>query len=329
MAGDNDGFPAFSARLRNLLLPEKFKPLGITMYDAKQDPVQWLRCYALSIENTSGNNDTKCLYFPFCLDQAPLTWLESLDENSIDKWDRLKDQFTTKFTGAMGRSGTRMDLAMVKQEQGETLRKYMRRFFDKRATVVDVTDKEVIDLFQDGLYHRRTFEDFGRCCPSSITKLKEMITSWADEEDKANAKYDTIRGKSKNNPGGSNNNNNRDQVGRNNNYYSGPNRKRKPDNTVATIQRPVKDNSKKTSDGFKDLLKEKCPWHLEGNHTTEQCYQLQRALKDTLDPRPPHDKKGKKKANEGNDDFQPDKTVNVLFGGLPTKLSQKATRPED
>jgi hypothetical protein len=29
----------------------------------------------------------KCLYFPFCLDQAPLTWLESLDKNSIDKWD--------------------------------------------------------------------------------------------------------------------------------------------------------------------------------------------------------------------------------------------------
>jgi hypothetical protein len=55
-----------------------------------------------------------------------------------------------------------MDLAMVKQEQGETLRKYMCCFFDKRATIVDVTDKEVIDLFQDGLYHRRTFEDFGR-----------------------------------------------------------------------------------------------------------------------------------------------------------------------
>jgi hypothetical protein len=30
----------------------------------------------------------------------------------------------------MGRSGTRMDLAMVKQEQGETLRKYMRHFFE-------------------------------------------------------------------------------------------------------------------------------------------------------------------------------------------------------
>jgi hypothetical protein len=154
-----------------------------------------------------------------------------------------------------------------------------------------------------------------------------MITSWADEEDKANAKYDAIRGKSKQNTG-SNNNNNRDQGGRSNNY-SGPNRKRKPNNTVAAIQRPVKDNSKKTFGGFKDLLKEKCPCHLDGNHTTEQCYQLRRALKDTLELRHPHDNKGKKKADEGNDDFQePEKTVNVLFGGLPNRRSKKATRQE-
>jgi hypothetical protein len=77
------------------------------------------------------------------------------------------------------------------------------------------------------------------------------------------------------------------------------------------------------------LLKENCPWHLDGNHTTEQCYQLRRALKDTPEPRHPHDKKGKKKADEGNGDFQePDKTVNVLFGGLPNRWAQKATRRE-
>jgi hypothetical protein len=51
-----------------------------------------------------------------------------------------------------------MDLATGKQEQDETLRKYMLRFFDKRATVVDVTDMEVIDLFQDGLHHRITLK---------------------------------------------------------------------------------------------------------------------------------------------------------------------------
>jgi hypothetical protein len=77
------------------------------------------------------------------------------------------------------------------------------------------------------------------------------------------------------------------------------------------------------------LLKEKCPWHLDGNHTTEQCYQLRRALKDTPEPRHPHDKKGKKKADEGNDDFQePNEMVNILFGGLPNRPAQKATRRE-
>jgi hypothetical protein len=102
----------------------------------------------------------------------------------------------------------------------------MQRFFDKCATVVDVTDKEVIDLFQDGLYHCRTFEDFGRRRPRSITHLMDMITSWADEEDKANTKYDAIRGKSKQNTGGGSSNNG-NQGGRTNNNYSGPNRKRR------------------------------------------------------------------------------------------------------
>jgi hypothetical protein len=77
------------------------------------------------------------------------------------------------------------------------------------------------------------------------------------------------------------------------------------------------------------LLKEKCPWHLDGNHTTDQCYQLRRALKDTPEPRHPHDKKGKNKNDGDNCDFQePDKTVNVLFGGLPSRREQKATRRE-
>jgi hypothetical protein len=74
---------------------------------------------------------------------------------------------------------------------------------------------------------------------------------------KPTPKYDAIRGKSKQNTGGDGSNNG-NQGSRNNNY-SGPNRKHKPDNTIAAIQRPAKENPKKTSGGFKDLLKEKCP----------------------------------------------------------------------
>jgi hypothetical protein len=113
--------------------------------------------------------------------------------------------------------------------------------------------------------------------------------------------------------GGSDNNGN--QGGRsNNNNYSGPNRKCKPDNTVTAIQRPAKENSKKNSGGFKDLLKEKCPWHLDDNHTTEQCYQLRRALKSTPEPPHPHDKKARRRT-----------TKTTTTSRNPTRLSMSSS----
>jgi hypothetical protein len=52
-------------------------------------------------------------------------------------------------------------------------------------------------------------------------------------------------------------------------------------------------------------------------------------MKDIPEPWPPHDKKGKRKVDEGNIDFQEtNKTVNDMFGGLPTRRSQKLTLRE-
>jgi hypothetical protein len=41
-----------------------------------------------------------------------------------------------------------MDLAMVKQEQGETLRQYMRRFFDKTDSTTVVPSKTSVTAAQ-------------------------------------------------------------------------------------------------------------------------------------------------------------------------------------
>jgi hypothetical protein len=55
----SDRFPAFSARFSNYKYPEGFKPIGITKYDSKQAPQQWLRCYSTVIEVAGGSNITK------------------------------------------------------------------------------------------------------------------------------------------------------------------------------------------------------------------------------------------------------------------------------
>jgi hypothetical protein len=110
----SDRFPAFSACFSNYKYPEGFKLIGITKYDGKQAPQQWLRCYSTAIEVAGGSNITKVVYFPMALDPAPLTWLESLSNNSIDSWERLKKVFIDNFQGAIARAGTRHDLAQCK-----------------------------------------------------------------------------------------------------------------------------------------------------------------------------------------------------------------------
>jgi hypothetical protein len=110
----NDRFPAFSAWFSSYKYPEGFKPIGITKYDGKQAPQQWLCCYSTAIEVAGGSNITKVVYFPMALDPAPLTWLESLSNNSIDSWERLKKVFIDNFQGAITRAGTRHNLAQCK-----------------------------------------------------------------------------------------------------------------------------------------------------------------------------------------------------------------------
>jgi hypothetical protein len=111
----SDHFPAFTARFTSYKYPEGFKPIGITKYDGKQAPQQWLRCYSTAIEVAGGSNTTKVVYFLMALEPAPVTWLESLANDSIDSWEGLKKVFIDNFQGAITRAGTRHDLAQCKQ----------------------------------------------------------------------------------------------------------------------------------------------------------------------------------------------------------------------
>jgi hypothetical protein len=95
----SDHFLAFTARFSNYKYPEGFKPIGITKYDGKQAPQQWLRWYSTVIDVAGGSNITKVIYFPMALDPALLTWLESLSNNSIDSWERLKKSSSTTSRG--------------------------------------------------------------------------------------------------------------------------------------------------------------------------------------------------------------------------------------
>jgi len=151
LADNSHRFQALSRVFDNIEYPEDFKHTNIQKYDGKQDPTQWLRLYSTAVNVAGGDTNTKVLYFPMALEPAPLTWLESLGRKSIHPWDDHKKAFIDNFQGSLHRVATRHALSMIKQEQGESIRSYVKHFFDTRATIPNVTDNDVIDYFQSGI----------------------------------------------------------------------------------------------------------------------------------------------------------------------------------
>jgi hypothetical protein len=178
-----------------------------------------------------GSNITKVIYFPMALDPAPLTWLESLSNNSIDSWERLKKVFIDNFQGAIARAGTRHDLAQCKQERNELLRSYTRRFFDVRATIANISEEDVIDCFYNGITDPGIYRDIGQNRPKTIAGLRDMMHDWSEQEEKMREWFPR---RNDNNLRRTNDN----CTDKSQRDYPGPSRKRKPDDLVAAVDRP-------------------------------------------------------------------------------------------
>ena len=78
---------------------------------------------------------------------------------------------------------------MCQQEQGESIRSYVKRFFDTRATIPNVADDDVINYFQSGITVQSLYRDFGRNRPKTVVELRDMMQRWADEEEQERSRF--------------------------------------------------------------------------------------------------------------------------------------------
>ena len=78
---------------------------------------------------------------------------------------------------------------MIKQEQGKSIRFYIKCFFDTRATMPNVADDNVIDYFQSGITVQSLYRDFGRNQPKMVVDLRDMMQHWEDEEEQKCSRF--------------------------------------------------------------------------------------------------------------------------------------------
>ena len=78
---------------------------------------------------------------------------------------------------------------MCKQELGESIRSYVKRFFDTRATIANVADDDVIDYFQSGITVQSLYRNFGQNRPKTVVELRDMMQRWEDEEEQECSRF--------------------------------------------------------------------------------------------------------------------------------------------
>ena len=136
-----------------------FKPNVGEMYNGKTHPSEFLSIYTIATQ-AAGARDDKVLanYFPLALKPNVMSWLMHLPVDSISCWSDLCHEFVGTFTGGHQAPDQAIDLHVIPQKDGESLRKYIQRFSRVQYTIPDVHPAAVISAFHQNVRNRKMRE---------------------------------------------------------------------------------------------------------------------------------------------------------------------------
>ena len=90
-------------------------------------------------------------WFSTVLKGGALSWLLNLPKASITSWDGLRECFIANFQGTHDHAPSMNDLRRIKQQEGETLHKFIQRFTVMHLKIPKASDEAVISAFSDGV----------------------------------------------------------------------------------------------------------------------------------------------------------------------------------
>jgi hypothetical protein len=120
---------------------------------------------------------------PLFLSDAARAWLEHLPPTQISDWDDLVKAFVGNFQGTYVRPRNSWDLRSCRQQIGESLREYIRRFSKQRTELPNITDSDVIGAFLAGTTCRDLVSKLGRNTPTKASELMDIATKFASGQE--------------------------------------------------------------------------------------------------------------------------------------------------
>jgi hypothetical protein len=183
------GPQAFSRAIRRTPFPTRFRaPTTITKYSGETRLELWLVDYRLACQLGGTDDDNLIIRnLPLFLSDAARAWLEHLPPAQISNWDDLVKAFAGNFQGTYVCPGNSWDLRSCRQQPGESLREYIRRFSKQRTELPNITDSDVIGAFLADTTCCDLVSKLGRKTHTKASELMDIATKFASGKEEVEA----------------------------------------------------------------------------------------------------------------------------------------------
>jgi hypothetical protein len=118
-------------------------------------------------------------YFHVALSGPARTWLMNLTLGSVYSWEELCERFVVNFASAFQQHGVEAHLHAVRQEPGETLRKFISLFTKVRDTIPRISNASIITTFRQGVRDEKMLEKLATHDVETVPTLFAMADKCA------------------------------------------------------------------------------------------------------------------------------------------------------
>jgi hypothetical protein len=144
-------------------------------YDGQYDPKQFIATFEAMVQSFKGDTAVLAKSLVMTLQGIAQTWYMSLKPGSISSWQQLKEALYANFQGFHMQPVTSQALFAYKQEPGESLQSYVRRFLNMKAQIAGISDEVVIDAAIKGLRIGTCANKFARKRLKTVQELCEKL----------------------------------------------------------------------------------------------------------------------------------------------------------
>ncbi|XP_014503358.1 uncharacterized protein LOC106763706 [Vigna radiata var. radiata] len=148
----------FTTTIMQAPMPEK-SPSVLEKYDGSTDPDNHLRIFTSAMVFYTDSDPVICRAFSLSLKDDALEWYNTLPPNTVDCFATVETLFRRQYASNRKQETTAAELVNTRQEKGETLKAFMKRYNETARRVKEARPPKTMEELQERVAEFIRMED--------------------------------------------------------------------------------------------------------------------------------------------------------------------------